>query len=88
MIVTNQIPMAYDLDRGDILRLRGDAPWDERFLEDLANLMQSATSDSVLAMKSRFAPETGFNHEEQIERVTAFLSDLIEVSRSNTRFTR
>ncbi len=80
-IVTNQIPMAYDLDHGDILRLRGDAPWDERFLQDMADLMQSATPESVAEMKSRFVPDTGFNHEEQIERVTAFLSDRIEASR-------
>ena len=84
LIVTNQIPMAYDLDRGDILRLRGDSPWSELFIEDLAALMQFASTDKIRSMKRSTFGEDVFERRLQIDRVTAFLNDLIENRRMKT----
>ena len=54
-IVTGQIPLAYDLDDGWIWRLSGDAPWDPRYIADLADLMQSI-SPGELEAKKRAVP--------------------------------
>ncbi len=77
LIVTNQTPMSYDLDRGDIVRLRGESPWDEIYLRDLADLMQSLGPDDVRARKNNLPAESGFDREEQMDHVTAFLSDIV-----------
>ncbi len=81
LVVTNQIPMAYDLDRGDFLRLRGDAPWDDIFLQDLTDLMQTCTAQQIETRKRHLSPALGFDKEAQIERVTVFLSDLMAQQR-------
>jgi hypothetical protein len=75
--VTNEIPMAYDLDRGDIWRLPGETPWSERFISSLAQLMQELTMAVVVTRK--IAPEGSaeFNEPEQIRRATAFLQDVL-----------
>lgn len=77
-IVTNQIPMAYDLDEGDMVRLRGNTPWDEVFLSDLAALMRSSSAATPSTSKTTSAPTVAFEQEDQVDRVTAFLKDIIE----------
>ncbi len=84
LIVTNQTPMSYDLDRGDVLRLRGRSPWDQVFLRDLAELMQFFSFEDVHARKNRVSPDSGFDREEQVNRVSAFLSDLVAAPHPNT----
>jgi hypothetical protein len=75
--VTNEIPMAYDLDRGDIWRLPGENPWSEPFIAALATLMSELTLEEAAARKVPSAsPE--FDEPEQIRRVTAFLRELLE----------
>ncbi len=74
--VTTRIPMAYDLDRGDLWRLPGWAPWSDEFVDALAALMKVLTRDEVTARRAAAGPDNVFNKPEQIRRVAAFLDDV------------
>jgi Glycosyl transferases group 1/Glycosyl transferase 4-like domain len=77
-LVTGQTPLSYDLDEGWIWRLAGDAPWDPRYIADLADLMQTLTPKE-LAIK-RQAVQTflpAFDRERQEKQVGQFVTDLL-----------
>ena len=77
-IVTGQIPLAYDLDDGWLWRLPGGAPWDVRYIEALAKLMDEISAEHAIKKRAAVpqdAPQ--FAKHAQIERVTAFLNDLL-----------
>jgi hypothetical protein len=74
--VTTQIPMAYDLDRGDVWRLPGD-PWSSEFISAVAELMEKLTLEEVAAHKIAPGLSPEFDREAQIRRVTAFLEDAL-----------
>ena len=78
-ILTTQIPLAYDVAGEWAWRLRGDSPWDERFLEALAHLL-STLDHAAVAERRRAVPAmpAEFHEQRQIERVTHFLYDLLE----------
>ncbi len=75
--VSTQIPMAYDLDEGDILRLPGDSPWSDEFINALANLMKNATHEKLRCYFKVKEVTEKFNKEDQINRVSAFISDIL-----------
>jgi len=75
--VTTRIPMSYDLDRGDIWRLPGWAPWSDEFVAALAALMKGLTHDQVTARRAAVGAEDVFSKPAQIERATVFLNDII-----------
>jgi glycosyltransferase involved in cell wall biosynthesis len=78
-ILTTQIPLAYDVAGEWAWRLRGEAPWDERFLEALAGLLSTLDLEAVEQRRRAVpvvAPE--FHEQRQVERVTQFLCDLLE----------
>lgn len=82
-IVTSQIPASYDLDRGGLWRLPGASPWDGRFLDALAGLMQDLTAEAVEARRARVPRVLAeFDRGLQVERTRAFLEDLIAERRS------
>jgi glycosyltransferase involved in cell wall biosynthesis len=77
-VVTGQVPLAYDLDTGWLWRLVGGKPWGTEYLVALTRLLGSLTGAEVLARRAAipsFISE--FDRERQIERVTAFLSDIL-----------
>jgi len=77
-VATGQIPAAYDLDTGWAWRLPGDAPWDKRYIEALARLLDGVTAGALEARRNAIpVATTEFDREAQIRRVTAFLSDLL-----------
>jgi hypothetical protein len=80
-MVTGRIPLAYDLDDGWIWRLGGDSPWDPRYVQDLAELMESL-NPTDLSSKQRAVPGEAslFDRDRQQLQATAFISDLIEGS--------
>jgi glycosyltransferase involved in cell wall biosynthesis len=80
-VVTGQIPLAYDLGDDWLWRLPGNAPWDERYLQALANLMEHVSS-SELTAKLEAVPDhlPEFDRSRQVDRVTAFLMDLLPSS--------
>ncbi len=76
-IVTGQIPLAYDLDEGFLWRLRGAAPWDPVYLEELASLLRGATPAEVRRRAERVPRRApAFRREPQLARATAFLADI------------
>jgi glycosyltransferase involved in cell wall biosynthesis len=77
-VVTGQIPLAYDLGDDWLWRLPGNAPWDERYLQALTNLMEHVDS-SELTAKQEAVPNQlpEFDRSRQVDRVTAFLTDLL-----------
>jgi glycosyltransferase involved in cell wall biosynthesis len=76
-IVTGEIPLAYDLDDGWLWRLPGEAPWDERYVAALADLMRTLTHDDVAARRSCIPREDPlFSFERQQRQVCDFLVDV------------
>lgn len=76
-IVTNQIPLSYDLPIGGLWRLPGRNPWDPIFTDALADMMRRLRMSDVLAMRSLLPsslPE--FDRNLQVRRITEFLTDL------------
>jgi hypothetical protein len=77
-VITGEIPLAYDLDTGWLWRLPGDAPWSERYVRALAELMagidHAAIADKAAAVPTHL-PE--FDYELQRRRTTAFIKDLL-----------
>ena len=80
-MVTGQVPMGYDLDDGWVWRLPGNAPWEEPYISGLADLLDRLTP-AELAEKRAAVPadHPTFDRERQIQRVTAFVSDLLAQS--------
>jgi hypothetical protein len=77
-VVTGRIPMAYDLDDGWMWRLAGDAPWGERYVEELAALMRAMTWECLRAKRERLPRTIGvFDRDAQVARVTAFIADIL-----------
>jgi hypothetical protein len=76
-VVTGEIPLAYDLDDGWLWRLPGDAPWDERYVAALADLMRTLTAAEVDERRSRVPAEDPlFSLERQRRQVCDFVRDV------------
>lgn len=77
-MVTSQIPMAYDLDAGWIWRIEGDSPWSDRSHDSLTALLEHVTSGEIEAKRESIptSPDA-FNVDRQVERATAFLTDVM-----------
>jgi glycosyltransferase involved in cell wall biosynthesis len=77
-VITNQIPMAYDMDDGSLFRLEGKSPWDPLFIAALARLMKNVTQAQIQekTAKATLLPE--FNQGLQISRMTAFIHEIVE----------
>jgi len=77
-IVTGRIPMAYDLDDGWMWRLAGDAPWGERYVEALAELMRGVTWECLRAKRDRLPRAIdAFDRDAQVARVGAFITEIL-----------
>jgi glycosyltransferase involved in cell wall biosynthesis len=73
-VVTNQIPLAYDLPGNWSFRLPGGSPWDPVFIESLAALMRSVTTSDIEHKRSETAlARPLFAQAEQVKRFTEFL---------------
>ncbi len=78
-MVTGQLPLAYDLDSGWMWRLPGSAPWDERYIDALANLLDRLSPEELAARRSavprkstsvspRIANRTRYGHDRRHSR--------------------
>jgi hypothetical protein len=76
-VVTSRIPLAYDLDGGWLWRLPGPRPWEDPYVQALAELMEGISADDI-AKRCRQMPPPGepFDSEAQRRRVTAFIRDV------------
>jgi glycosyltransferase involved in cell wall biosynthesis len=77
-VVTGQIPMAYDLGGDWMWRLPGSSPWDEAYVNALAQLMETITPE-CLAKRRAAVPKTieAFDRDAQVARVTRFIADIL-----------
>lgn len=82
-VVTGQVPFAYDLGDDWLWRLPGDTPWSETYVNALAALM-TGIGDDDLRRRRDSVPRSMPLFDEQLQRrrVTAFLGDVLERSRS------
>lgn len=77
-VITGQLPLAYDLDGGWLVRLPGDAPWDEQYISALREVMQAITWDDIGRLREcvpRAHPV--FEIGSQQRRVRDFLADVL-----------
>ncbi len=82
-VVTGQIPLAYDLDDGWLWRLPGRAPWDARYVDALAALLESVTPAAIASRRAATAGALReFELPRQVARVTAFVEDLLAARRA------
>lgn len=77
-VITLQTPMAYDLDAHWMWRLRGEAPWDPMFLEQLSAFMETVTPQMITA-KRAYVPGTFeiFDVASQVRRTKEFIGDIL-----------
>jgi hypothetical protein len=83
--LTNQVPMGYDLDHGDIVRLPGATPWSGEFIDAVGGLMNDCVREDFAARRARMSVGGEFDREAQVRRVTAFLEDVAHVARGTKR---
>jgi hypothetical protein len=85
-VVTGQIPLAYDLDGGWVWRLRGEAPWDPRYVGELAELMRTVTTSELEERRTAVpAALPEFDRERQRRAVGEFVVDVALRSRRRAR---
>lgn len=73
-VVTNRIPLAYDLPGDWAYRLPGTAPWDDTFIDALARLMKDVTPAELALKRAETAKALPlFQLEPQVERFRQFL---------------
>jgi glycosyltransferase involved in cell wall biosynthesis len=78
-VVTGRIPLAYDLGDDWLWRLPGNAPWDDRYVQALAHLMDNVSA-AELSAKQQAVPHhlPLFDRAQQVKRVTTFLTDILQ----------
>lgn len=85
-IITGQLPFAYDLDGDWLWRLPGDAPWSETYVDALAEMMTRVTAADMRQRSANVPRQLPiFNEQRQRDRVTTFLTDVLERERSRAR---
>jgi glycosyltransferase involved in cell wall biosynthesis len=77
-IVIGQIPMTYDLLADWCWCLPGKNPWDDRYINALAQLMETLTLAQIAAKKEHIpAAIPEFNLEQQQAKVSKFIKDIL-----------
>lgn len=77
-IVIGEIPMTYDLLADWCWCLPGNNPWDDRYIDALAQLMENLNLEQIAA-KKQYIPAAipEFNLEQQQAKVTKFIGDIL-----------
>jgi glycosyltransferase involved in cell wall biosynthesis len=77
-VTVGPVPMAYDLDAGWAWRVPGGEPWEPGYHRALAALIDALTPAEIAAKAAAARAAAGlFDRDRQVDRVTAFLSDLL-----------
>ncbi len=77
-IITGQVPAAYDLELHGAWRLPGDAPWSSEYIDALAKLLETLTSEQIAARRGMASGQLeAFEKSAQQQRVSAFLRDIL-----------
>ena len=78
-IITGRLPLAYDLDDGSIWRLPGKTPWSATYVAALAKLMNQISLPILTSARAKVERHRAeFDSTKQVERITCFLSELLE----------
>jgi glycosyltransferase involved in cell wall biosynthesis len=78
-VVTGQLPFAYDLGGDWLWRLPGDAPWDETYVDALADLITRIAAADVQQRRASVPTDLPvFDEQLQRHRATAFLCDVLD----------
>jgi glycosyltransferase involved in cell wall biosynthesis len=78
-VVTGQIPLAYDLGNDWLWRLPGHAPWNQRYVQALSHLMDNLDTAGLRAKQQSVPHQLPlFDRAQQVKRVTAFLTDILQ----------
>jgi glycosyltransferase involved in cell wall biosynthesis len=78
-VVTNKIPLAYDLPGDWAFPLPGAAPWDPVFIDALATLMREVTRGELETKRAETKKALPlFQLEPQVARFTQFLLDRVD----------
>ena len=78
-VITNQIPVAYDIGCDWMWRVPGASPWAERYLRGLIDLLDRLTPEEIAERREAIPnrlPE--FDREPQRRRVAAFVREILE----------
>jgi hypothetical protein len=88
-VVTGEIPAAYDLMADWSWRLPGDAPWDDRYIDALADLLERVQPGDIAQRRAAIPAETGiFTQAEQQRRAAAFVLDVVDRESHRTALAR
>jgi hypothetical protein len=83
-VVTGQLPLAYDFGDGWLWRLPGEAPWDERYIAALADLMETITPHQIRERRAAI-PDLlpTFDLDRQQRQVVLFIEDIVDRGRAS-----
>lgn len=77
--ITGQLPLAYEFAGDWLWRLPGDAPWEERYIAALAQVMSAVDRATVEHRRGKVPSDiTTFDRDGQIARVCSFVADLLD----------
>jgi hypothetical protein len=78
-VISGEVPAAYDLDEGYFWRLPGAAPWDERFIDALAELLNGVSREELAARRRAAVAARAdvFDRAAQQLRVRAFVAEIL-----------
>ncbi len=83
--VTGQLPLAYEFAGDWLWRLPGDAPWDERYIAALADVMATVDRADVEQRRSLVPADlAAFDRDRQVAQVCSFVDDLLDRSSWST----
>ncbi|MBI4925348.1 MAG: glycosyltransferase [Bdellovibrio sp.] len=77
-IIMGQVPMSYDLPGHWFWRLSGCTPWSEEYVCTLAALLDHLSFEEIKEKSSVQKMLPQFEKKYQVERVTEFITDIIE----------
>jgi glycosyltransferase involved in cell wall biosynthesis len=78
-VITNHIPLAYDLPGDWMIRLPGRSPWDPTFVAALAATMLNISREELARRRDETKKALPlFQLEPQLERFTQFLLDRLQ----------
>lgn len=78
-VVTGRTPVGYDLDDGWLWRVPGDAPWDDRYVAGLSELMRTVSREDIAERQARVPVASAlFDAARQAKLVSAFIMETLE----------
>jgi glycosyltransferase involved in cell wall biosynthesis len=76
-ILSGQLPMTYDLPIDWFWRILGTTPWDDRYIQALADFMKNITFGGIARKRQRMCYRGLFQKDDQIQSTHEFIANLI-----------